>query len=391
MKVIIAGKNNIAVNILDELLKKEKKESIFVILNKNDNGIDSWQRSLKKYAYDKNLKIISLEEAYQMKEIIFLSLEFDRIIDIKKFQKDAKLYNIHFSKLPKYKGMYTSAHPILNNEKETGVTLHKIDNGIDTGDIIDQISFKISFLDTARSLYLKYINFGTKLILDRLDDLLTGKINSYKQDLKESTYYSKKSIDYTNLKIDLNQTAQNIYNQIRAFNFREFQLPMIKKSEIISSRITNIRSQNKPGTVLFENESMILTSTVDYNIVFYKDRTEKLFDACKNNDLTLIKEICIVKEHINVQNEYGWTPLIVCTYNGYIEAVEFLIGIGADITLKNYNGTNVLMYAKEAYIKTKKRNLLDFFLELGCSLEEKDYKGKNLLDYINIENIDWEC
>ena len=39
--------------------------------------------------------------------------------------------------------MYTSCLPILFNEKESGVTLHKIDRGIDTGDIIDQITFPI--------------------------------------------------------------------------------------------------------------------------------------------------------------------------------------------------------------------------------------------------------
>ena len=60
--------------------------------------------------------------------------------------------------------MYTSALPIINNELETGVTLHKIDSGIDTGDIIDQIKFKIENNFTARDLYFKYLFYSKELL-----------------------------------------------------------------------------------------------------------------------------------------------------------------------------------------------------------------------------------
>ena len=73
---------------------------------------------------------------------MFISLEYHRLIDPLKFVT-SKLYNPHFSLLPAYKGMYTSALPLLNDEKDAGVTLHHIDSGIDTGDIIDQIIFPI--------------------------------------------------------------------------------------------------------------------------------------------------------------------------------------------------------------------------------------------------------
>lgn len=70
-------------------------------------------------------------------DLIFISLEFDKIVNPDLF-KDARLYNIHFSLLPSYKGMYTSAIPILNGEEMVGVTFHEIDKGIDTGNIIAQ-------------------------------------------------------------------------------------------------------------------------------------------------------------------------------------------------------------------------------------------------------------
>ncbi|MGL5931842.1 MAG: formyltransferase family protein [Cetobacterium sp.] len=388
MKVCIAGKNNIAINIVEELLRKFELKDIFIITNQNDLKKDTWQRSFYKYSKEKKLKIIDLTEAYEIEDLIFLSLEFDKIIKIEKFKETAKLYNIHFSKLPKYKGMYTSAHPILNNEKETGVTLHRIDNGIDTGEIIDQLTIDIDPEETARSLYFKYIQNGVKLVLKNLDNLISNNIKSYPQLIGESTYYSKKSLDYKNLEIDLNQTAQNIKNQIRAFNFREFQIPKIKDSKIISSRIINIRSTKKTGTILFEDNSQIMISTIDYNIVLYKDREEELFKACEVGDLKIVKDICTVKDHINIQNEKGWTPLIVATYNGHIEIVEFLIGIGANIELANFNGTNLLMYAKDFYKKSKNKYLFNLFLDLGITKDKKDYFGKSLNDYLKEEIID---
>ena len=85
-------------------------------------------------------------------KIFFISLEFDKIINTSLF-KTTNLFNIHFSLLPRYKGMYTSILPILNGDKISGVTLHKIDRGIDTGDIIDKCSFRLILL-TQQEIYI---------------------------------------------------------------------------------------------------------------------------------------------------------------------------------------------------------------------------------------------
>ncbi|MBQ8080233.1 MAG: hypothetical protein IJ236_09800 [Oscillospiraceae bacterium] len=73
---------------------------------------------------------------YDTEDLIFLSAEFDRLIRPDKFRSQ-ELYNIHFSLLPRYKGCYTSVHPLLHGDTTTGVTFHRIRRGIDTGEIID--------------------------------------------------------------------------------------------------------------------------------------------------------------------------------------------------------------------------------------------------------------
>ncbi|EAK1781968.1 hypothetical protein CVR99_08615, partial [Campylobacter upsaliensis] len=147
MKVCIAGKNDIAVNALEFLLTFYEPKDLIVVPNQNDEGKDTWQRSLKKVAQKYGVKIVSLEECYSVKDLLFISLEFDLIIKPEKFVSK-RLFNIHFSNLPKYKGVYTSIMPILYGENEAGVTLHYIDDGIDTGDIISQRLFKIGLNDT---------------------------------------------------------------------------------------------------------------------------------------------------------------------------------------------------------------------------------------------------
>ncbi|EAU9427004.1 formyl transferase, partial [Salmonella enterica] len=80
MKIIIAGKNDIAVNVTRWLQKKKKNIEIYAICNANDTGIDTFQRSFKKYCKDNLIPIISLAEAYKIDDAIFLSLEFDKIV-----------------------------------------------------------------------------------------------------------------------------------------------------------------------------------------------------------------------------------------------------------------------------------------------------------------------
>ena len=81
--------------------------------------------------------------------------------------KSNNLFNFHFSLLPKYRGCHTNFYQILNGEKISGVSLHKIDKGIDTGAILDQITFKIKLNDTAYQNYLRLMDYSFLLFLTK--------------------------------------------------------------------------------------------------------------------------------------------------------------------------------------------------------------------------------
>jgi methionyl-tRNA formyltransferase len=263
-QVCIAGKNSIAINSLKVLINDVKicDKDLCVIPNRTDKGIDNWQPSLKKFAFQNNIPILNLHDIYDRERLIFISLEFDRIIKPHLF-KSKNLYNIHFSKLPHYKGMYTSAWPIINGEKYSGVTLHCIDEGIDTGDLIDQSKFSIPLSFTAKDLYLKYLKYGLIVFKRNIINLLNGNIKTHKQSVQGS-YYDKKSIDYQNINIDLNKTSFEIYNQIRAFIFPEYQYPKINNCEIVHVSISDIKIEKR--SLKLRNNILILSGIDGFEI-----------------------------------------------------------------------------------------------------------------------------
>ena len=234
--ICIAGKNKIAVNGLKYLINNFKNINIFYLPNNTDTGKDSWQPSFKKFAKSTIAKLANENELWKKKNLIFISLEYERIINLNKF-KSKRLFNIHFSLLPKYKGMYTSALPLLNGDKASGVTLHKIDRGIDTGDIISQKEFKIKQNWNAFDLYERYLSYGYQLFKDNLNNIIKNKINFSRQSVNDSSYYSKSQINFKNFYIDYNKTALQIQNQFRGYTFRPFQMPIFNGWKINKTKI----------------------------------------------------------------------------------------------------------------------------------------------------------
>jgi len=387
MRIVIAGKNNIAVDVLKYALK-EFKSPIFVVLNKTETFKNNFQKSLGFYANKWKVPIIKLEEVYEFNDCVFISLEFDRIINPDLFISK-NLFNIHFSLLPAYKGMYTSAWPLINGEIRTGVTLHKIDSGIDTGDIIDQKKIRITKSTTSRDLYLNYIEEGTKLMIKNFNFLIENTFKTQKQSFKSSSYYDKRSINYLNLRVNYNQTAFQINNQIRAFTFREYQLPKFENTEINSSIILKSRSNYKAGTILYNDNLSFIIASIDFDIKLNKDLFSQLSNYCRINDFySLEKLLKFYNLDLEVKSKEGWTALMIAVYNGSLECAALLIDAGADVNACNYNFTSVLMYAKCNALKTNNTKLIDLLIEKGANIYAKDIYDKNVIDWLKNENTE---
>ena len=395
MIICIAGKNNIAVDSLNFLLSFIKKEKLCVLLNKTDNFQNNWQKSLGYFAKKNKIKICNLEELYLIPDLFFFSLEYDRIIKVKKF-KSNQLFNLHFSLLPEFKGMYTSVLPILKNKTQSGVTLHKIDIGIDTGAILFQQKIDISLNDSAKDLYDKYIQFGTKLFIENVGKILINNYNAVEQTYMNSSYYSKFYIDFLNIEIDFNKTAHQIYNCLRGFTFREYQLPFYNESKIYKSEILSEKSITKPNTLIFEDDECFIISTIDYNIKLFKDYYDIFWKYCEEGDVEGVKSVLNYIPNINTKNKKGWNAIIIAVYNNHLYLVKYLINLGANILTTNYKGTNLLMYARSAGKYTKDYSMFKFLYTKEIDIEWRDDNNLSVLDYaikdkqdllINIINV----
>lgn len=387
MNIVIAGKNSIAVDTLKYILEL-KKISVFVILNRTEDFSNTFQKSLGFYARLWQVPILELEDAYKLEDTIFLSLEFDRIIKPKLF-KSKQLFNIHFSKLPAYKGMFTSAMPILNGEKISGVTLHLIDEGIDTGDIIEQYEFELEINETARTLYQKYIEKGTNLVINNLKKIIEADYKPYPQEVHNSSYYGRNMIDYSNINIDFRKTAYQVDKQLRAFTFREYQLPKVNGKKINSWEISSHKSKNRPGFLLKIDNYNFSVSTIDYDMKLSTDSYDDLWKYCRSNDIKSLKRLIKSRPlDLEVKTKEGWTALIIAVYNGAYESADFLLGQGADVDASNYNRTTVLMYAKTNAIKTRDFRILNLLLSFDINIMFKDIYDKTVIDWAKEEDIE---
>jgi methionyl-tRNA formyltransferase len=123
--------------------------------------------------------------------------------------------NVHTSLLPKYRGASPIQSAILNGEAETGVTIMKMDAGLDTGEIISQTRTPILPEDNSQTLHDRLARLGAELLVETIPDYVAGKILPKPQPDEGACYAAK--IKKEDGKIDWNESAEKILNRLRAF------------------------------------------------------------------------------------------------------------------------------------------------------------------------------
>jgi methionyl-tRNA formyltransferase len=126
-------------------------------------------------------------------------------------------FNIHGSLLPKYRGRTPHVWAIINNEKETGITAHIIDQGCDTGSILKQIKVIIEDNDTGWTILKKYKKLYHSLILDVLKDIKNNNLKPILQDKGKSTYFNKRTSE--DGRINWDWQKERIRNWVRAQSY----------------------------------------------------------------------------------------------------------------------------------------------------------------------------
>ncbi len=159
--------------------------------------------------------------------------------------------NIHPSLLPRWRGAAPIQRPIMEGDSKTGITIIKMDKGLDSGDMIYKEEIDYRGDETYQEMADKLSILGAEILLRSLKDLRDQKVTFIKQDEALMTYAKK--LEKAECEIDWNKSAQEISRKIRGlsgcleayFNFNGEKIKIFK-AEIIDSEST----KNSPGQIL---------------------------------------------------------------------------------------------------------------------------------------------
>ncbi|MFO7882379.1 MAG: methionyl-tRNA formyltransferase [Kosmotogaceae bacterium] len=149
---------------------------------------------------------------------LIITVAYGKLLKPKVFElPELGTYNIHASLLPKFRGAAPIQRALENDEKETGITIFKIDEGMDNGPIAVQKKIEITDSDTFGTLHNRLAVLGVKSLLEFLKLLETDQIELKEQDNEKATFAPK--IEKSDWLIDtFNDKCRKIFNKIRAYD-----------------------------------------------------------------------------------------------------------------------------------------------------------------------------
>jgi methionyl-tRNA formyltransferase len=139
--------------------------------------------------------------------------------------------NVHASLLPRWRGAAPINAAILHGDEETGITIMKMDVGLDTGPILTQRSIPLTREETAGSVFEKLSQLGADLLIETLPDYLSGKIEPVPQPEEGMTYAPMLTKEEG--KLDFTHSADELERRVRALNpgpgaFMDFDGTLLK-------------------------------------------------------------------------------------------------------------------------------------------------------------------
>lgn len=230
MRVLFFGNNWLAWKILD-WLKKQSIELIGIVLH--PAGKQKYAKELLEIAelpderifWGHQLRDTSVRNSIRsLKPDLGLSILFGYIFDPQLIECfPCGIINLHPSYLPYNRGQYPNVWSIIENTP-AGVTLHYVNSGIDTGEIIAQSEVEIEAVDTGKSLYHKLERYGFELFKNTWPSIQGNQITYHKQVRNEGTFHITKDIDrIDHIQLDRLYTARELIDILRARTFPPYK------------------------------------------------------------------------------------------------------------------------------------------------------------------------
>jgi len=257
----------------DKLVDDKDIEIKFICV-RYDTEDDTFKNYCQKYKID-YLKYRDINSNNCLKKIkkyncdLFISMSFNQIFKNKIINlPPLKTINCHSGKLPFYRGRNILNWALINDEKEFGITVHYIDEGIDTGDIILQETFPISDSDDYSTLLQKAYEKCPILLYKAVKKIKNGTVKIVKQaSIHPTGFYCSQRKEGDEI-IKWNQSSRDIFNFIRAISKPGPQArSSLDNNEVIINKVQIIKNapdyKGIPGTVLSSRNNELIIKTKD--------------------------------------------------------------------------------------------------------------------------------
>jgi methionyl-tRNA formyltransferase len=228
MKVIFAGTPNFAARALRALI--ESRHELVMVLTQPDRpagrGMQARASAVKLLADEQNLPIrqpATLKSEAEQSHLAALNADVMVVVAYGLILPPAVLdiprsgaINIHASLLPRWRGAAPIQRALLAGDHRTGISIMRMDAGLDTGPVFLTEETPIADTDSTQTLHDRLAEIGARAVLTVLDQLEKGLAVTTAQPEVGVTYAAK--ISKEEARIDWNQEARQIWRQIRAFN-----------------------------------------------------------------------------------------------------------------------------------------------------------------------------
>ena len=265
MRIVFAGTPEFAVESL-AILHKSNHEIIAVYCQPDrpkGRGKVLSACPVKLYAEENNLLVIQPEDFSELqnqerfsllKPDVMVVAAYGQILPKNTLQTPRLgCLNIHASLLPRWRGAAPIERAILAGDKETGISIMQMNEGLDTGNVLLEKKYLISEFETSQTLTDNLSSLGADTIIEALSNL--SDLKARPQNNNDASYAKK--ITKIEAQIDWNQSAENISLMIRAFNPRPVAQTNAKAKQfenkvirIIEAETVQHESSKNPGSIV---------------------------------------------------------------------------------------------------------------------------------------------
>jgi methionyl-tRNA formyltransferase len=214
MKIGILASGNLGYIVSRHLVSNHEVE--FIMTDKNSSEIYNLSQTESILVFQGNPRKGRASGFISDKKIdVLISVNYLFIIEIDLIELPKILaFNIHGSLLPKYRGRSPHVWSIINNESMTGITAHVIDEGCDTGDILEQVVIDIHSEDTGGTILEKYQEAYIPIIDKVLLKIQNGQLKRTPQDNRKATFFGSRTPE--DGRINWDWQKERIRNWVRA-------------------------------------------------------------------------------------------------------------------------------------------------------------------------------